>query len=263
MINAKLIIGEPIRFENKIFIYPPTVGDIISNELVLQGYQLLTQSQEDIIDLLNKQKDKKFTQYPTPLEFLLANSYNSKEFAKIVVNFLNFILREQATLVYDNKMIVIGSLEEVNSISTISDLRAINNDNFFDFQNQIRLVFGNKTIEPYKEEDPLVAKIKAKARERERRAAKQQSNRNNLINSILSVCFMDCGITPFNVKDLPYCALNRLIKIYQIKEKYEKDISLIIGGADPKKVKPKYWLKELNEYTDEVALKNLDIRAKG
>lgn len=263
MNKTKLFIGEPIRFENKISVYPPTVGDIVSNELVLKGYYLLTQSQEDIIDLLNKQKDKDINQYPTPLEFLLANAYNSKEFSKIVVYFLNFILREQTTLVFDHKMIVVGSLDEVNSIATIDQLRTINNNNFFEFQNIIRLVFGNKKIEPYKEEDPLVAKIKAKARERERRVASQKSNQNALINSILSVCFMDCGVTPFNVKDLPYCALNQLIKTYQIKEKYEKDVSLIIGGADPKKVKPKYWLKELNESTDDVSLKNLDIRAQG
>ena len=263
MNKTKLFIGEPIRFENKLSIYPPTVGDIVSNDLVLKGYYLFTQSQEDIIDLLNKQKDKKLDQYPTPLEFLLANAYNSKEFSKIATNFLNFILREQSTFVYENKMIVVGSLEEVNSITSLKDLRSINSDNFFDFQNVIRTVFGNKKIEPYKEEDPLVAKIKAKARERERRVAAQKQNHNVLVNSILSVCFMDCGVTPFNVKDLPYCALNQLIKTYQIKEKYEKDVALIIGGADPKKVKPKYWLKEINELTDEVTLKNLDIRAQG
>jgi len=80
----------------------------------------------------------------------------------------------------------------------------------------MRSAFCEKTIEQYKEPDnPIVARIRAKSRERERRAAESKAKKGGSISeSIKTICFMGCGITPFNVGDLPYCALTKLMNIY-------------------------------------------------
>jgi hypothetical protein len=38
-----------------------------------------------------------------------------------------------------------------------------------------------------------------------------------------------------------------LTSMYQGKEKYELDIDSLLAGADSKKVKPKYWIKNLDD----------------
>jgi hypothetical protein len=66
--------------------------------------------------------------------------------------------------------------EEVQRISSIQDLVILEEQDYFDFQNMIREALGEKTVaRPDPEdpnEDPRIARIKAKARERDRIKAK-------------------------------------------------------------------------------------------
>lgn len=263
MIDALTFIGEPIQFTDKIYIYPPKIKEVLSDNNILQSYKVLTQSQEDIIDLLNEKKIKS-EKTPTPLEFLLSNCFNSKQFETIMRKGLSKIVHDEVYIGYQNKIIFIGTVVEIGQISSLDQPNIITEENFFTFQNYLRAAFGDKVIEPYVEPDnPIVARIKAKSRERERRATKQKAKKgNSIINLIKAVCLMNCGITPFNVGDLPYCALQEMIKTYQSKEKYEKDMLMISGGADPKKVKPKYWLN-FEEDQNSDTLKNLATDKQG
>ena len=58
---------------------------------------------------------------------------------------------------------------------------------------------------------------------------------------------MNIGINLLNIGELSYAALPILISTYQEKEKYELDIRSLLAGADSKKVKPKYWLRNLDD----------------
>ena len=58
---------------------------------------------------------------------------------------------------------------------------------------------------------------------------------------------MGINITPLNVGDLSYAAVRILTNTMQKKEKYEMDIKSLLAGADPKKIKPKYWLDEIDK----------------
>ena len=88
--------------------------------------------------------------------------------------------------------------------------------------------------------------MKAKARLRDKIKAK--SNKNIKLESTLAaICCMGIGITPLNIGEITYGSIHILMSMYQGKEKYELDIDSLLAGADSKKVKPKYWIKDLND----------------
>lgn len=106
---------------------------------------------------------------------------------------------------------------------------------------------GTKPVEaPDPNEHPKVRAMKAKARLRDRIKAK--SNKGISLNTTLAaICCMGIGITPLNIGEISYGSVRTLMSIYQGKEKYELDIDSLLAGADSKKVKPKYWIKNLDD----------------
>ena len=64
---------------------------------------------------------------------------------------------------------------------------------------------------------------------------------------IASICCMGIGITPLNIGEMSYVALELVMKRCQEKEKYELDIKSLLAGADSKKLKPKYWIKNFED----------------
>jgi hypothetical protein len=58
---------------------------------------------------------------------------------------------------------------------------------------------------------------------------------------------MGLGITPLNIGEMSYAAVGILIRTYQEKEKYETDVRSLQAGADSKKIKPKYWIRNLED----------------
>lgn len=246
MINPSTLLGEPSWFKNICQIYPPKVKDVVTNQDFSNFQTILLISAEEIEDLFVENKQKMDT-YPTPLEFLLANCYNNKNYEELTRKAFMFFIREKITILYDLKAIWIGDTSELSNIDNLQQLRLLNEENFLDFQNSIRVALGEKPKEPPNpNEDPRVKRIKAKARYRDRIKAKQGKG-IGFSTSLTSICCMGIGITPLNVGELSYAAVSELIRRYQEKEKYETDISSLLAGADSKKVKPKYWIRNLED----------------
>ena len=79
MSKELFFIGEPCPFKEGIFIYPPKTKAIITNEKAGIYIEILTYSQEEIED--NFMASGEFlSDYPTPFEFLLNNSYHNKQY---------------------------------------------------------------------------------------------------------------------------------------------------------------------------------------
>ena len=245
MTNSNFFLKLPINFKNKCKVYAPSINEIVSNEYFYFYKKILTFSQEELEDefLKNNTKDIKI---PTPLEFLLANSYNDKDFEKIAKEAFKFFIKEDVTFIYDRKSILIGNLEEkIQKIKSFDELVFIEEDEFFSFQNLIRESCGDKKLEPPNpNEDPRVKRIKAKARYRDKIKAKKGMG-ISLETIMASICCMGIGITPLNIGEMSYPALLAILDTYQEKEKYELDTSCLLAGADSKKIKPKYWIRNL------------------
>lgn len=247
MINQeRVFLGYPEEFHQKFLIYPPLIKDVVGNIEFSQYRQMLTISQEDIEDELVKDNQEQ-SEIPTPFEFLLANSYHDKEFERIAKNAFYFFIHQEVTFIYEQKKILIGDLEEeLSRVKDLSELVFLEEEEFFDFQNSIRESIGEKSIEPPNpDEHPKIKRMKALARYRDR--IKMKSGKGlNLETLLSSICCMGIGITPLNIGEMSYVAANILIMRYQEKEKYEIDIRSIQAGAEAKKIKPKYWIRNLD-----------------
>lgn len=107
-------------------------------------------------------------------------------------------------------------------------------------------MLGEKKIDPPNpNEDPRLKRMKAKARYRDRVKAKSGKGLQ-LGPSLASLCCMGFGLNPLSLGELSYASVPILIRYYQEKEKYQLDVDSLLAGADAKKVKPKYWVRNID-----------------
>lgn len=251
MSKEKFFLGQPCLFKETIQVFPPLVRDVVSNQSYSIYCQVLTYSQEEIEDEF-VEAHRELDLCPTPIEFLLSNSYHNKNYEKVVKEAFKFFIHQEVNFFYEQKMIVVGNLEEIlKTISSIDDLVVIKEEDFFDFQNLIRQSIGKKEVElPNPNEHPRIKEMKRKARYRDRVKAKQAAKSKDgisLFTTLVSICCMGLGITPLTIGEMSYVAMENILKKYQEKEKYELDIDSLFAGADSKKIKPKYWIKNFEE----------------
>lgn len=249
MINPSSFLCLPIDFRGKVFVFPPTVKEVVGNPKFPLFHSVLTSSQEDIEDGFIERFGNQEFDLPTPFQYLLENSQVNKDFEKLVKESFFFFTHKTITFFYEQRSILIGSINtELISINDLSQLVFLEEEEFFDFQNIVRAAVGDKSIEPYNpDEDPRIRKIKAKARLREKVKAKTGKG-IDLGTSLASLCCMGIGITPLNVKDMSYAAIHILMTTYQEKEKYQMEInSMTLGFGSNKKIKPKNWIRKLED----------------
>ena len=251
MSKELFFLCQPKEFKPGIKIYPPTVKSVITEELFGHYVQVLTYSQEEVEDEFLAAK-KSLEKYPTPLEFMLNNSYHNKQYETICKKAFQFFIHDEVNFLYEQKLIVVGNIQEtLKNISTLEELLLITEEDFFAFQNAIRECVGKKIVEPpITDEDPRVAEIKRKARYRDKLKAKQASKGKDgisLYTTLVSICCMGLGITPLNIGEMSYVAIEAILRKYQEKEKYQLDIDSLMAGADSKKVKPKYWIRNFED----------------
>lgn len=249
MSKELFFIGAPVQFKAGINIYPPTLNEIITTPNYSSYTRVLTYSQEEIEDIFVKDK-KELTNLPTPMEFLLNNCYHNEEYEQICKEAFKFFLRTDIDFLYEKKMILIGKLEDVvKNLQSITELVVISEEEFFDFQNLIRMACDQKPVEPPNpNEHPKIKAMKAKARYRDKVKAKQNAkNGITLFTTMASICCMGIGLTPLNIGEISYVAMQAVLNQYQNKEKYQIDIDSLLAGADSKKIKPKYWISNLEE----------------
>ena len=249
MSKELFFIGAPVQFKPGVNIYPPKVKEVVSNPGYNSFSRVLTYSHEEIEDIYVKEK-KELDSFPTPLEFMLNNCYHNKDYEDVCKKAFQFFLKSEVDFLYDKKIILVGRIEEVlKNLASIDQLVMIHEEEFFDFQNLIRMATNQKTVEPPNlNEHPRIKAMKAKARYRDRVKAKQAAkNGMDLFTIMTSICCMGIGITSLNIGEMSYVAMQAILNQYQNKEKYQIDIDSLLAGADSKKIKPKYWIRNLDE----------------
>ena len=247
MINEKFFLGKAQDFEGICFVYPPLVNDITDNKFYPLYRQLLTISGEDIEDQF-AESGIPFDQLPTPLEYLFQSIETDEKLKGYVTDAFQFFIHENVTFLIDLKKIVIGDLAEtLQSARSIDDLRILDEENYFRFQNLIRQSMGEKELELYDpNENPKIKYFKAKARLRDRVKAKSKDSLT-FGSTLAAICCMDFGLNPLNIGELSQCAISVLVRYYQEKAKYKIDIDSLLAGADSKKVKPVNWIRNIED----------------
>ena len=249
MTNVNFFIGAPQSFNEDIEVYPPLIKDLIQKKNFYQMAQCFLISQEDIEDEYVKQNIP-LTEMPTPYEYLFNLSYNDKELAKLIQEAFKQFIHSKVTFLYQLKKIAIGRKEAIIATSSsIDDIKFLEEEDYFAFQNLVRESMGMKAVEPYNPlEHPHIREMKAKARYRDRIKAKQGVGLS-LFSTLSSICCMGIGLNPLNIGELSYVAACELIDRYQQKEKFDIDLHTIWAGADQKKHKitPKHWIRNLED----------------
>lgn len=242
MIRSEYLLGLPYNFRNLCHIYPPLVKEVVESDDYSKYETALTITQQQIEDEFVNESPEMATM--TPFQYLMLNSMMSEEFLKVVSDSFKFFIHEDVAILPDLEVVIIGKLEEdIDPEVDLEEPRVINEENFFDFQNEIRLSLGRNKEEPIDEdEDPRVKRIKAKARYRDRLKAKRQSS-PTLGTYLTAICCMGIGLNPLNIGEITFASANYLIDMYRQKEGYDIDIRSIMAGA--KDVKLKYWIRNL------------------
>jgi len=250
MIDDRVLLGFPITFKDICKVYPPTVNDVSGNENFHIYNALFTITQEDLND--EYLKDERVTHIPTPFEYLLINYYQGGDMQQHILDGFKLFIHEPVTIVPEINMLLIGKSEdELDPDKDLDNPRLLTEENFFDFQNQIRTVMGNPIVEPPDPEeenlDPRILRWKKKVRDSEKIINQKKSKEGPKFGTLLAaICCMGIGLTPLNIGEISYACVHWLIAMEQQKEAYDIDIRSLLAGADSKKIKPKYWIKNLD-----------------
>ena len=250
MINEKVFLGFPIEFEDICRIYPPKVNDVVGNDdfMIYQSLFVMTQEELDEAYL----KDENVVQIPTPFQYLLMNYHQDEEIREKIEEAFILFVHEPVTIVPEIEMLLIGKNEdELDPDVDLENPRLLTEENFFDFQNIIRLIVGMEKVKPPDPEeenlDPRIKRYKMKVKEHEKIVSKKKSKSAPTLGTLLAaICCMGIGLNPLNIGEMSYACVQWLIGMEQQKEEYDVDIRALLAGADSKKVKPKYWIKNLD-----------------
>ena len=252
MIDERIFLGYPIDFKDICQIYPPTVNDVVGNKEFSIYQSLLTMSQDDLDEAYGQNEN--VSQIPTPFQYLLMNYYQDEEMRRLIHAAFDKFIHEPVTIVPEIEMLLIGKSEdELDPDVDLDNPKLLTEENFFDFQNQIRVVMGADPVEPPEPEDenldPRIKRYKAKVKASERLLAKKRAKNKNspTFGTLLAaICCMGIGLSPLNIGEMSYACVHWLIAMEQQKEEYDIDIRALLAGADSKKVKPKYWIKNID-----------------
>ena len=250
MINDKILLGFPIRFKDICKVYPPKVSDVVGNDNFMIYQTLFTITQEELDEAYLK--DENVTQVPTPFQYLLMNYYQDEEMKKRIEEAFALFIHEPVTIVPEIEMLLIGkNEEELNPDIDLESPKLLTEENFFEFQNTIRISMGMepaKAPDPEEENlDPRIKRYKMKVKEHEKIVNKKKSKSAPTLGTLLAaICCMGIGLNPLNIGEISYACVQWLIAMEQQKEEYDVDVRALLAGADSKKVKPKYWIKNLD-----------------
>jgi len=249
MINEKILLGFPVDFKDICQIYPPKVNDVCGDKDFPFWQALFTMTQEDLNDAYSKED---VNLIPTPYQYLMMTCYQEDGAKERVIKGFEKFIHEPVAIVPEIEMLLIGKYEEdIDPDTDLDSPRLITADNYFDFQNQIRLSMGDKEVEPPEvpdpDEDPRITRWKRKVREHDKIVNKKKAKDGPKFGTLLAaICCMGIGITPLNIGEMSYACVNWLIAMEQQKEEYDINIRALLAGADSKKVKPKYWIRNID-----------------
>jgi hypothetical protein len=251
MIDERILLGFPVDFKDICQIYPPTVNDVVGNKDFGIYQSLFTMTQEELDKAFLQ--DERVTQVPTPFKYLLINYYQDENIRQKIHNAFTFFIHEPVTIVPEIEMLLIGKSEdELDPNVDLEEPRLLTEENYFEFQNMIRQVMGTemeKLPDPEEENlDPRIKRYKMKIKQSEEILKKKKSKNAPTLGTLLTaICCMGIGLNPLNIGEISYACVHWLISMEQQKEEYDIDIRALLAGADSKKVKPKYWIKNIDE----------------
>lgn len=241
--DEQFFIGIPIEIPDTCKIYSPTLRQIaeIGAKNFYSYLNLLTLDKEDIDEFFKEQGFEKSE--ITPFQFTLMNAHQDSEYLNSLKKAFQLFLKEKEIyILVENEAIILGDLK---------DNRIINSEKFDAICAVIRKM---SSIEKQSSEQRMDNPSNSKAEEiikkiKEGRKLKEKNSSNELtfLDLVASLAAKGNGLNAINVWDLTYYAFNDQFRRMQAIEDYEQTLHALQMGADPKKVKLEYWVKNIQK----------------
>ena len=233
-VQNQAFLGKPSKFQDICLIYPLFVPEIV--EMGINQYYeylgLLLIDDNEIRKIFEKKGIDYSKDKITPLEFLLSNAeVNDKFFLDLQLAFSTFI-KEEILLLPKINSILIGDAKQK---------RLITKENFSDFQDILRIQNRRKIEEaPPEDESPAQKKmrlLREKVAETKRKQAQKKGEDGQSFLDTLEIA----EVFGIDIQKCTLFSLYRLVPRHQAREKWDQDIQMLCAGADPQKIKTKYW----------------------
>lgn len=233
MPSSKAFVGIPIPYES-FEVRIPTVGDTLDPDFWIY-LQALTLSQEDLDEELKDVFIDGLTY--TPFQYLMIRSMSDGVFKDYVERAFRFFLGQDIFFNFERMHIFIGSPSLTLVSQKNARLNIISEENFLKLQNVINEACGKEIYVPIDPTwHPRRQDMERKKRLRDRIKARQNAKKSSYHSLLVSLCTMGIGITPMNVKELSYAALQELVDRYRMRQNYELEIKI---ATNPFNTKPK------------------------
>lgn len=238
-----VIRGKPIPFNDICNIYLPTLDEIdkLDKDDGMGRYNyyvnLITMDMNDVKELLEK-RGATLNFDIDIFDYLMLSAENDKQFFLDLRQALSTFTKEDIKIAPTSGKIIVGN---------IINQKVIDKDVFFDFQQIISAI--NKLpvkVRPPKDETAMQRKFRLKREERERIKAKGKKQKDGEEISFSSILTALCNYYPgsislLNIGNYNIFQIKELLEKAQAREKYCSELDMLLAGADPKKVKPKFW----------------------
>ena len=239
-IKTQAFIGEPSSLENICKVYPLTIKEIVSlgvsKYLGMVGLLLLSEN-----DIANIVKEKTGKDIPVetiiPLHYLLESAAVDNMFLLELQDIFSTFLKEEVLLLPKINSVLIGSPEEK---------RLITKDNFPILQDIIRIQ-NKRTVPTAPPENETPGQRKMRLLREKVAEVKRKQNQNKGEGQTLLDLLEIASTFGIDVKNCTLFAFYGLINRHQMREKWSQDLKMIAAGADPKKLKTKYWGEPASE----------------
>lgn len=235
--KEKVLAGFPLQIpESNMFIHSIKLRDWadMGSDVFFRKLNLATLSEAEISKMFGGK-------IIDPFDFFVFKCMSSDEFQLEICNTFSLFFNEKVLFVPEQQLFLVGD----NLDSGI-----INKDNIDQVQNLIRVMYGLEVVTTkLRDESPDLQRIRKKIQAGRETIAriKGQSEENapELADLIGSLPFGNCGLNILTVWELTYYQFYDQFKRMRAYEDYETNFQSLVAGGDPKKIKLKYWIQNI------------------
>lgn len=239
-VKEQAYLGYPSQFDNVCKIYPLTIGEIIEigNATFNGRLELLLLTEVKISSIIKEKTKEEFPiEQIKPLEYILQSTAMNDFLLLEIQNMISTLVKEEVLLLPQINSILVGDPKE---------RRLINEKNFRNFQDILRIQYKKDFIEPPPENETAAQRKMRLLRERVAEAKKKKAEKDGKTTDFLTL-LETAEIYGIDVKNRTVLALYNLIRRYQAKETWEQNLRALCAGADSSKMEMKYWGESLDE----------------
>ncbi len=233
-VKEQAFMGVPTKFNDICSVYPFKVKEIVEmgSNLYYGRLGLLLLNEVEIVNTI---KEKTGEDIPIedvhPLSYLIQSAAANDNFLLELQETFATFLKEEILVLPKINAVLVGPPQEK---------RLITEDNFVDLQNILKIQNRREIKEPPPEnESPGQRKMRL-LREKVAEVKRKQAQKNGEEQSFVDLLEI-ASVFGIDIENCSLYAFYGLIRRYQLREKWNQDLQMVSVGADPKKLKMKYW----------------------